>query len=102
MKAHYSKLPKNQLFLSCDLSQKPNGTRNGKGRDPNLDDPAVKKYREIARLQANHIQRAEIAATVDDRGLRIWEAVLTEHMLHGWNPKDVLRMLKTYELQRYP
>lgn len=73
-----------------------------KKRDPNLDNEAVKKYRDIVHLQANYLQRAEIAATVDERGLRVWEAVLTEHMLHGWNPKDVLRMLRTYELQRYP
>lgn len=71
-------------------------------RDPNLDNKAVKLYRDVVHLNCNYLQRAEIAATVDERGLRVWESVLTEHMLHGWNPKDVLRLLKTYELQRYP
>jgi hypothetical protein len=68
-------------------------------RDPNLDHPAVKKYREIIRLQANWLQRQLIADDVDDdpRCLRIWEATLVEHMGHGWNPKDVLMMLKNYK-----
>ena len=68
-------------------------------RDVNLDNPAVKKYREIIHLQANYIQREEIAYVVENsaRGLRIWEAALLEHMLHGWNPKDVLKMLKSYQ-----
>lgn len=70
-----------------------------KKRDPNLDNEAVKKYREIVRLQLNYIQRAEVAYMVEDtpRGMRIWEATLLEHMLHGWNPKDVLTMLKNYK-----
>ena len=70
-----------------------------KQRDPNLDNPAVKKYREIIRLQANWLQRELIADEVGDtpRELRIWEATLVEHMGHGWNPKDVLMMLKNYK-----
>lgn len=70
-----------------------------KKRDPNLDNAAVIKYREIVRLQLNYIQREEVAYIVENsaRGLRIWEAVLIEHMLHGWNPKDVLTMLKNYK-----
>lgn len=69
-----------------------------KPRDKNLDVPAVKLHREIIRLQCNYIQRALIADTVDDseRGLRLWEGVLIEHMAHGWNPKDVMTMLKHY------
>lgn len=71
-----------------------------KQRDPNLDNPAVKKYREIVRLQANYLQREFIADAVGDdpRCLRIWEATLLEHMGHGWNPKDVLVMLKNYKV----
>lgn len=70
-----------------------------KKRDPNLDNAAVKKYREIIRLQANYLQRELIADEVGDtpRELRIWEATLVEHMGHGWNPKDVLTMLKNYK-----
>jgi hypothetical protein len=71
-----------------------------KKRDPNLDNEAVMKYREIVRLQANYLQRECIAETVENsaRGLRIWEATLIEYMLHGRNPKDVLAMLKSYQL----
>jgi len=71
-----------------------------KPRDPNLDNPAVKKYREIVHLQWNHIQCDHIAYVVEDspRGLRIWEATILEHMGHGWNPKDVLTMLKNYRV----
>jgi hypothetical protein len=71
-----------------------------KVRDPNLDNAAVKLYRDIVHLQANYIQRNEIALTVENsaRGLRIWEAVLLEHMLKGYPPKRIDWMLKTYEL----
>lgn len=74
-------------------------TMEPKKRDPNLDNPAVKKYREIIHLQANWLQRELIADEVGDtpRELRIWEATLVEHMGHGWNPKDVLMMLKNYK-----
>lgn len=70
----------------------------GVPRDLNLDNEAVKKYREVIHLQANYIQRAVIAETVSDsdRGLRIWEGVLIEWMLHGWSPKNVSGMLKNY------
>lgn len=63
-------------------------------RDQNLDNPAVKKYRDIVHLQANYLQREEIALTVTNE--RIWEVVLLEWMLEGRNPKNVLGMLKTY------
>lgn len=67
-------------------------------RDPNLDNAAVKKYREIIHLQANYLQREFIANDVEDspRGIRIWEATLLEYMARGRNPKDVLEMLKAY------
>lgn len=68
-------------------------------RDVNLDNAAVKKHREIIHLQANYIQREDIACTVEDspRGLRIWEAALVEYMARGRNPKDVVEMLKSYK-----
>lgn len=66
-----------------------------KQRDPNLDNEAVKKYREIIHLQANYLQREEIALTVGN--VRVWEAVLLQWMLEGRNPKNVLGMLKSYE-----
>lgn len=72
-----------------------------KKRDPNLDNEAVKKYREIVHLQANYLQRAEIALVVEnsERGLRVWEATLLEYMLAGYPPKRVDWMLKNYKAQ---
>lgn len=64
-------------------------------RDPNLDNSAVKLYRQIVHLQANYLQRAEIALVVTNE--RIWECVLTEWMLTGKNPKNVLAMLRVYQ-----
>jgi hypothetical protein len=73
--------------------------REVKKRDPNLDNAAVKKYREIVHLQANHIQREDIAYVVEDspRGLMIWEATLLEFMAAGYPPKRVDWMLKNYK-----
>jgi len=70
--------------------------KRGSRRDPNLDNAAVKVYRNIMKLQANYLQRAEIALVVTNE--RVWEVVLLEHMLRGRNPKDVLAMLRVYEL----
>lgn len=72
----------------------------GTVRDANLDNPAVKLYRELIHLQANYIQREFIAHDVEDspRGLRIWEATLLEYMGRGRNPKDVIAMLKSYQV----
>lgn len=71
----------------------------GVPRDPLLDNAAVRLYREIVHLQLNHVQRACVAEEVTN--LRVWEAVLLEFMLSGRNPKDVLKMLRTYELQAH-
>lgn len=65
-----------------------------KQRDPNLDNQAVKLYRDVVHLQLNHIQRECVADEVTN--FRIWEAVLLEYMLEGRPPKNVLAMLKTY------
>lgn len=83
------------LFMDVEVK------REAKKRDPLLDHRAVRKYREIVHLQANHIQREEIAFVVEDsdRGERIWEAVLVEWMLHGYNPKNVVGMLNLYRAQ---
>ncbi|SRR6266496_303816 len=67
-------------------------------RDPNLDHPAVQLYREICHLTPNHVQRREIAVTVDwgkqqlgdpKRALEVWKGVLEKFMLEGCNPKRV-------------
>lgn len=68
--------------------------KEAKKRDPNLDNPAVKLYREIVHLQLNYLQREEVALMVTNLG--IWEAVLLEWMLEGRPPKNVLSMLKVY------
>lgn len=72
-------------------------------RDKNLDCLAVIIYREIIHLQLNHIQRAEVAEKVEcnERGLRIWRATLIEHMMHGWNPKNVPFLIKQWENSYY-
>lgn len=70
-------------------------------KDPNLDNKAVKLYRDVVHLQANWFQRELIVEAVDEdspRDLRVWEATLLEHMGHGWNPKDVLMMLKNFKI----
>ena len=68
-------------------------------RDPNLDNKAVKLYREIVHLQANHVQREMIAYEVEnsERGFRIWEATLIEYMAAGYPPKRVDWQLKNYK-----
>lgn len=76
-------------------------------RDPNLDHPAVRMHREIIHLNANHIQRREIVATIDwamqemglqaDRAVLIWQTVLKDYMLAGNRPTNVKYMLDLYE-----
>lgn len=86
--------------MSAEAKELRTRTKNKseKKRDPNLDNEAVRKYRDIVHLQANHIQREDIAYVVENsaRSLALWEATLLEHMGHGWNPRDVLTMLKNY------
>ena len=71
-----------------------------RARDPNLDHPAVKKYRDIVHLTPNHIQRRYIAMTVLPNGageLELWEEVLIRFMREGNNPKRVDWMLDRFE-----
>ena len=70
-------------------------SKEPKKRDANLDNKAVRLYRDVVHLQANYLQRAEIALVVTNE--RIWEVVLLEWMLEGRNPKNVLGMLKVYQ-----
>lgn len=70
--------------------------KSEKKRDPNLDNEAVRTYRDVIHLQANYLQREEIALTVGN--VRVWEAVLLQWMLEGRNPKNVLGMLRAYDL----
>lgn len=70
----------------------------GVKRDLNLDNPAVRSYKDIIHLQLNYLQRQFVVESIPNtpRGLRIWQAVLTERMLKGCNPKNVPDMVKQW------
>lgn len=71
----------------------------GQKRDPLLDCPNVRSYREIIHLQMNYLQRQYVVQKVSccERGQAIWRATLTEWMLHGYSPKNVIGMVKLWE-----
>lgn len=73
----------------------PKGTK----RDPLLDCPNVKTYREVVHLQLNHIQRAYVVKMVSccPRGQGLWKATLEQIMLEGKNPKNIPYMVKLWE-----
>lgn len=77
----------------------PKGTK----RDPLLDCPNVKAYREIIHLQMNYLQRQFVAEKISccERGQRIWRNVLTEVMLNGMNPKNIPNMVRLWEGQYF-
>lgn len=73
--------------------------KKGTKRDPLLDCPIVKIYRDVVHLQLNYIQREFVAANVSccERGQRLWRATLVEFMLEGKNPRNVPYMVKIWE-----
>lgn len=73
--------------------------RKGEKRDPLLDCPNIKSYREIVHLQLNYLQRQFVVEKVSccEKGQRIWRNVLTEIMLHGNNPRNIPYMVKLWE-----
>jgi hypothetical protein len=75
--------------------------RKGQKRDPLLDCPNVKAYREVVHLQLNYIQRQYVAKNVSccERGQGLWKATLQEWMLNGFNPRNVPGMVKLWEGQ---
>lgn len=75
----------------------------GRPRDPLLDCPIVIIYRDVAHLQMNHIQRKYVADNVSccEKGQRIWRGVVEEHLLNGWNPKNIPFMVKAWSNQFY-
>lgn len=77
--------------------------RKGTKRDPLLDCPIVKIYRDVVHLQLNYIQREFVAANVSccERGQRLWRASLVEWMLKGFNPKNVPGVVKLWETQYF-
>lgn len=75
--------------------------RKGITRDPLLDCPIVKIYREVVHLQMNYLQRQYVAENVSccERGQGLWRATLEEWMLHGFNPKNIPGMVKLWSNQ---
>lgn len=71
----------------------------GQPRDPLLDCPNIRIYREIIRLQMNYLQRQYVVQKVSccERGQAIWRATLTEWHLNGFNPKNIPGMVKMWE-----
>jgi hypothetical protein len=79
----------------------PKGTK----RDPLLDCPIIKLYRDIVHLQMNYLQRRFVADKVSccERGQRIWRDTLEELMLAGniYRVKDIPYVVKIWENQYY-
>lgn len=77
--------------------------RKGEKRDPLLDCPNVKAYREIIHLQMNYLQRQYVVENVSccERGQRLWRATLTEIMLNGNNPRNIPYFVKLWQNQFY-
>lgn len=67
-----------------------------KTHDPLLDNPAVKKYREIIHLTPNSEQRQAIASAVPDSRVLDWENALRHWLKHGWSPRNVIGMLDSF------
>jgi len=73
--------------------------RKGEKRDPTLDCENVRAYREIIHLQLNYLQREYVVKNVSccERGQALWRSTLTEFMLEGRNPRNVVYMVKIWE-----
>lgn len=70
--------------------------KNARGeRDPNLDNPAVVAYREVAKTTPDEIQRTEIIARVKDTDE--WREDVTHWIGHGWNKRNVTSILAFHE-----
>lgn len=79
---------------STKTSPKTSKTAAEKPRDPNLDHPAVKIYRDMAHLTPDECQRAEIAAQVVDTVK--WTGVIRAWLMHGNKKANVSGMLDWY------
>lgn len=66
-----------------------------KPRDPLLDNPAVMAYRDVCRLTPNEIQRADIAARIDN--VDLWRTVCADWMRHGWKPGNIPGLIEAYQ-----
>jgi len=72
----------------------PMGKGKKKPRDPNLDHPAVKMYRQVMHLTANHVQRELIVRVV--KNLELWQDTLEHWAGHGWRPTNVQAIMDSY------
>lgn len=63
-------------------------------RDPLLDHPGVKIYREIARVTANPEQRKKIEESISDMDL--WTVTIKHWLGHGWSKLNVSGMIDSY------
>lgn len=68
-------------------------------RDPLLDHPAIKIYREIMRLHISIAWRPIVAETVgeDEESLNLWKKVVLEWNGMGWNKTNVIGMLEVFK-----
>lgn len=63
-------------------------------RDPNLDNPSVIAYRDIAKVTPNEVQRKVIADAAIN--LDLWKSKVTEWIASGWNKYNVAGMVRFY------
>ena len=75
----------------------PRPPRAPKPRDPLLDHPAVKTYRDIMHLTPNEAQRKAISEAVTDDRLGKWSDTLQNWTLHGWKPGNVAGQLESLQ-----
>ena len=76
-----------------DAALRKSGKR--KARDPRLDHPAVRLYRQVMRLTASEKQRQTIIDTVAD--VELWRETLEHWADHGWRPTNLPGLLDSYQ-----
>ncbi len=86
-----SELLKNKSQLINNMSK----ISDKPGRDPLLDDEAVKAYRRYTHLTANFVQRRDIVEHVKDT--KKWEETIKHWLGHGWSPTNLTGMIDSYK-----
>ena len=73
------------------------GKKSGepKGKDPTLENDAVKAYRGVMNLTPNPEQRQRISEAVTD--MDKWQETLSDWRAHDWSPKNVPGMIERYQ-----
>lgn len=82
-----------------EIKQSPSETKSPKkpykpSSDPLLLNPAVIKYRDLARTTPNDEQRRLVAKQVED--LKLWGETITHWKGHGWNKRNIIGILGMY------